>query len=81
MFIPLPARKPEKVTRKFRSLAHLVTSSDEMRLLHDRPTPEPQCLSTKARRPGPPPAHPFLVLSTLSNSKPLRRRITAPRAP
>ena len=39
MFIP-SRPKPER-SMEFRSLAHLVTSSSEMRLMHDVPTPSP----------------------------------------
>ena len=70
MFIPSPGSHPGKVTRNL-GPSHIWSHHQiEMRHLHDRPTPEPQSLSPKTGRPGPPPAHPFLYLSTLSNSQP-----------
>jgi len=79
MFIPSPGSRPGKVTRNL-GPSHIWSHHQiEMRHLHDRPTPEPQSLSPKTGRPGPPPAHPFLYLSTLSNNKPPNRRHASPR--
>jgi hypothetical protein len=73
---PLPRlNTQEKVTRNL-GPSHIWSHlQDEMRHLHDRPYAQPQSLSPEARRPGPPPAHPFLVLSTCQTTdlRPARR--------